>query len=421
VQQSDIPSRLAALAWLVLLACVPVARSQDVASAKSFDVASLLREVESTVRLASGLKVTAKPNVLRDGDALVLDIDLPRAGYLNVISINPAGEPTVLFPNQVQSDNMVEAGRFIFPSPEMGFEVRAAAPHGESRVAAFLSSEPLNLRLNGDGQRNSAGALLDRFARLSTAGRDLINVFAARKLQEPAAAAPPLTAGITVVLSCAKTGPCEPSAGPPSGIRRIVDAIVPGIFLDKSADLPSAKGAAPRPVSARGVELTKASEGFVPRLYHDGAGYCTIAYGHLLGLHPCRAAERKRYPKGISEPAGAELLASDLEIAQRVVSALVKVELSDGQYASLVDFTYNVGAGNFKRSTLLKAVNAGQHERVPFQLKRWTRAGGRELRGLLIRREREIALYFEGLTTPKALPKGENVTPLDIRVGETTP
>lgn len=422
MRRCDFPSRrAAAIALLVMLAATPAARSQDAPSPKAFDVASLLREVESAARLASGLKLNATPKVLREGEALVLDVELPRAGYLNVISINPAGEPTVLFPNQVQSENRVEAGRFSFPSAAMGFEIRAAAPYGESRVAAFLSDEPLNLFLNGDGQRNAAGALLDRFARLSTAGRDLINLFATRKLQEPAAAAPPLVAGITVVLSCAKTGPCEASAGPPAGIRRVIDAIVPGIFLDKGSDLPDAKGPAPRAAYARGVELTKASEGFVSRLYHDSAGYCTIAYGHLLRLNPCAGTDRKRYPKGISEPAGAQLLVSDLDLAQRVVSALVNVELSDGQYASLVDFTYNVGAGNFKRSMLLKAVNANQHERVPFQLRRWTRAGGRELRGLLIRREREIALYFEGRTTPKALPQGENVTPLDIRTGETAP
>jgi GH24 family phage-related lysozyme (muramidase) len=422
VARFDIPSRLAvALALSAMLGAASPVRSQDAASAKALDVASLLREVESATRLARGLKLNATPNVLREGDALVLDVDLPHAGWLNVISINSAGEPIVLFPNQVQSDNKVEAGRFSFPTPAMGFEVRAAAPHGESRIAAFLSSEPLNLYLNGDGERNNAGALLDRFARLSSAGRDLINLFTTRKMQDPAGVAPPLVAGMTVVLSCAKTGPCEPSAGPPSGIRRIVDAIVPGIFLDKDADLAEAKDAALRPLHPRGLELTKASEGFVPRLYHDSAGLCTIAYGHLLRLKPCSNSERRLYPKGISEPAGAELLARDLDVAQRMVSAMVKVDLSDAQYASLVDFTFNVGAGNFKRSTLLKAVNARQHERVPFQLRRWTRAGGRELRGLVIRREREIALYFEGTTTPKTLPQGENVTPLDIRTGESPP
>jgi len=421
VKPFDARSQLAAaLVSLVLLSAAGAARSQDAASVKAFDVASLLREVQSAARLASGLKVSATPNVLREGDALMLSIEVPRAGYLNVVSINPAGEPTVLFPNQVQSDNRVEAGRFLFPSAAMGFEIRAAAPHGESHIAAFLSGEPLNLYLNGDGARNATGALLDRFARLSAAGRDLINLFTVRKLQEPTAS-PPIVAGLTVVLSCPKTGPCEPTSDPRSGVRRIVDAIVPGIFLDKGVDLPDSKGPAPRVLYTRGLELTKASEGFVPHLYHDGAGYCTIAYGHLLRFDPCGGAERKRYPKAISEPAGANLLLKDLELAQRVVTGLVTIELSDGQYAALVDFTYNVGAGNFKRSTLLKAINANQHERVPFQLLRWTRAGGRELRGLKIRREREIALYFEGKTTPKDLPAGENTTPVDIRAGETAP
>jgi lysozyme len=51
-------------------------------------------------------------------------------------------------------------------------------------------------------------------------------------------------------------------------------------------------------------------------------------------------------------------------------------------------------------------------------LRRWTRAGGREIRGLVIRREREIALYFDWQTVPKQVPKDEVTTPLDIRAGE---
>jgi lysozyme len=409
------------VAWLLAILAITFpsyANTEDAANAKAFDAAALLREVQSAVDLTKGLKVSASKSTLRDGEPLVLTIEVPRAGYLNVVSVNPAGEPTVLFPNQSQPENHVEAGRFTFPTAQMTFEIRASAPYGESRIAAFLSTEKLNLYMNGDGDRTAAGALLARVAGLSTAGRDLINLLTNRTLQGDSKV-PPLVAGMTTVLSCAPVGPCTAETGPPAGIRRIVDAIVPGIFLDKDVDIPASKGSL-RAVSERGVTLTKVSEGFVPRLYQDSAGYCTIAYGHLVRLGGCSAADQSRYSRRMTEAAGNTLLLADMALAQRAVSAYVTVPLTEGQYAGLVDFTYNVGAGNLKRSTLLKVVNAKEHHRVPEQFKRWTRAGGRELRGLRIRRDREIALFFEGAEIPKteATAKGEEATAIDIRVGE---
>ena len=60
--------------------------------------------------------------------------------------------------------------------------------------------------------------------------------------------------------------------------------------------------------------------------------------------------------------------------------------------AALIDFAFNLGAGNLKASTLRKRVNAGDWADVPAQLRKWNKAGGRVLRGLTIRREAEAAL-----------------------------
>lgn len=384
----------------------------------SVDSASLVREIEATVRLASGLDVTASKSALRDGEALVLTIVLPRAGYLNVISINPTGVPTVLFPNQVHRDNKVEAGAFTLPTPQMPFTLRAAAPFGSSLVAAFLTQEPLDLYSTGEAARNAAGALLGQFSRLSTTGRDFINALGTKSLVvEPRTS--PMMAGMTRVVSCAAEGLCVAEAASGAGpVVRILDALTPGILLEPKDTLRVDKEMALRPVYEKGIKLTKISEGFVPRVYEDAAGYCTVAYGHLLKRARCGQAESRRYPRGISEPEGGRLLMTDMAWAQRAVMLLVKTDLTDGQFAALCDFTFNVGSGNLKRSTLLKAVNNGEHDRVPFQLRRWIKAGGKEYRGLKTRREREIALYFEGRTIPKNVPKGEDVTPIDLRVGE---
>lgn len=412
------PGRAARLLCLLGgLALSNAVLAQDQATDKAIAIADLLREVDSAVVLAGGLALSVNKPALREGEVLVITVNLPHAGYLNVISINPEGESTVLFPNRYQADNKVAAGKFTLPNEKMQFDIAATAPFGESRVAAFLTNDKLDLSAKGDGQRDAGGNLLATFAHLSTAGRDLINLFTNRTLQRESAGTP-MIAGMTKVLSCAKTGPCTAPADGPGVVRRVVDAMLPGIFLDKQADLPQVKALNLRSVYERGVKLTKVSEGFVPELYLDAAGYCTIAYGHLIHLGPCPGADLRRYRSGITEPQGGVLLVGDLGLAQRAVMAFVKVPLNDGQYASLVDFTYNVGAGNLKTSTLLKAVNANQHERVPFQMLRWTKAGGRELRGLRTRREREIALYFDGSSTPKSLPQGEDTSPLDIRAGE---
>ena len=60
--------------------------------------------------------------------------------------------------------------------------------------------------------------------------------------------------------------------------------------------------------------------------------------------------------------------------------------------AALIDFTFNLGVGRLKGSTLRKRINAEQWELVPAELRKWTRGGGKVLRGLVIRREAEIAL-----------------------------
>jgi hypothetical protein len=55
-------------------------------------------------------------------------------------------------------------------------------------------------------------------------------------------------------------------------------------------------------------------------------------------------------------------------------------------------WTYNVGEGALKSSTMLKKINAARHDEVPGQVKRWNRAGGKVLKGLARRREAEAAL-----------------------------
>lgn len=215
-------------------------------------------------------------------------------------------------------------------------------------------------------------------------------------------------AAIAVLLAaCASTS-----------VERVEDAITPGIFLEPESRDALPAGVELRGVYAKGLEVTKLSEGFRSRLYNDVANYCSIAYGHLVKRAPCDGSETDEFRQGVSEPRAGEILVLDMAGAQRTVQASVRVPLNDAKFAALCDFVYNVGPQQFKNSALLRVVNAQQFDMVPLQLRRWVRAGGREIVGLKNRREREIKLFFDGEPTPRAAPPaGEDLSPLDIRTG----
>ena len=72
---------------------------------------------------------------------------------------------------------------------------------------------------------------------------------------------------------------------------------------------------------------------------------------------------------------------------------MVKVPLNQNQFDALVSFVFNVGNNAFRDSTLVKVLNAGHFDQVPTQLRRWIRDNGKIVKGLINRREKEIALW----------------------------
>ena len=76
------------------------------------------------------------------------------------------------------------------------------------------------------------------------------------------------------------------------------------------------------------------------------------------------------------------------------VDRLVRVPLTDNQFAALVSFAYNVGLGALAGSTLLRKLNAGDYQGAADQLPRWNKAGGRVLPGLVRRRAAERDLFL---------------------------
>ena len=91
-----------------------------------------------------------------------------------------------------------------------------------------------------------------------------------------------------------------------------------------------------------------------------------------------------------------EWLRADLDRFEAAVERLVKVELSDNQFAALVSFAFNVGEGNFAKSTLLKKLNKGDYDSVPSELMKWVNSKGKRMQGLVNRRAQEGALWGKG-------------------------
>lgn len=131
------------------------------------------------------------------------------------------------------------------------------------------------------------------------------------------------------------------------------------------------------------------------------AGYWTIGWGHVVldadGKQLKGAGNRKAaqaiYPHGITMAEAETLLADDVRRFSAGVAKLVKAVLTDNQFCALVSFSFNVGIGAFSGSELLRAINNGAFDRVPAQIMRWTKSGGKELAGLKRRREAEVALW----------------------------
>jgi lysozyme len=89
-------------------------------------------------------------------------------------------------------------------------------------------------------------------------------------------------------------------------------------------------------------------------------------------------------------------LESDLRDRGRTVDRLVVVPLTDAQKAALVDFVYNVGAGNFLGSTLLRRLNARTYALAAAEFPKWNMAAGKVVGGLVRRRAAEQSLFNTG-------------------------
>jgi lysozyme len=140
------------------------------------------------------------------------------------------------------------------------------------------------------------------------------------------------------------------------------------------------------------LEMVQRHEGFRAAPYRDAVGVPTIGYGATHYLDGARVTLRDA---PISEETAQRLLIAQIErvympAVLRLCPALMNA--SPGRLAAIIDFTFNLGEGRLRASTLRKRINAGEWGVVPAELRKWTLGGGKVLRGLVLRREAEVAL-----------------------------
>lgn len=153
-------------------------------------------------------------------------------------------------------------------------------------------------------------------------------------------------------------------------------------------------------ISQHGLRLLTLWEGSKPKVYKDSAGLPTIGVGHLLLKHEIAAdainiaGKLVRLRFGLTEAQISDLLAQDIVRFEDAINRNVKITLKQNQFDALVSFIFNVGVTSFVRSSLLKAINSGHIAAVPEQLRRWTMVNGKQVPGLVNRREKEIDLWL---------------------------
>ena len=136
-------------------------------------------------------------------------------------------------------------------------------------------------------------------------------------------------------------------------------------------------------------QLIEQWEGCRLEPYQDSVGVWTQGFGHTgddvyEGCDP------------ISQQQADQLLAADLGRFETAVNGMVADATQQQQFDAMVSFSYNLGEGALRGSTLLRMHNSGDYDGAAQQFGRWNHAGGRVLAGLTRRRAGEAAVYATG-------------------------
>lgn len=141
-------------------------------------------------------------------------------------------------------------------------------------------------------------------------------------------------------------------------------------------------------ISEAGIELIKRFEGYSSKAYPDpatGAEPWTIGYGHTRGVQNGDQTDIEQATRWLYD---------DVRDALEAIQRGVAIPLNQNQIDALASFIYNVGSGNFFRSTLIRKLNEGDFMAAADELLKWDHAGNKVMPGLTRRRKAERELFL---------------------------
>ena len=137
--------------------------------------------------------------------------------------------------------------------------------------------------------------------------------------------------------------------------------------------------------SKSGKDLIKAFEGLRLDAYKCPAGIPTIGWGHTKGV---------KMGQHITLAVAEDMLVEDIAPIERLLNAL-GINFCQCQFDALVSWIFNLGAGNFQHSTLVKKIEAdASDEEIADEIVKWVYAAKKPLPGLMNRRVLEANLFL---------------------------
>ena len=145
-------------------------------------------------------------------------------------------------------------------------------------------------------------------------------------------------------------------------------------------------------VNAEGYALIKKFEGCVLNAYKCPAGIWTIGYGNTFYEDGMKVKEGDVITQARAE----ELAKFIIDQFAVTIAPFILQPLNDNQFSACVSLAYNIGTGGFKRSSVFRKLNVNPNDAtIADSFRLWNKGGGKVLKGLVRRREAEIALYFK--------------------------
>ncbi len=144
-------------------------------------------------------------------------------------------------------------------------------------------------------------------------------------------------------------------------------------------------------LNKQGYDLIKQFEGCRLTAYQDSIGVWTVGYGSTYYENMQKVKQGDK----VSQQRADEIFEFVANRFARNVDDLITSQLTQNQFNAVVSLAYNIGMGNFQKSTLLKKLNKNPSDKtIKDEFLKWVNAGGRPLKGLVNRRKKEAEIYF---------------------------